>query len=231
MTGKVGVVVFPGSNCDMDAYHAFGDVLNQKVVLLWHKEASLAGVDVVILPGGFSYGDYLRSGAIARFSPIMTEVIKFAQKGGRVMGICNGFQVLVEAGLLPGALLRNANLKFVCRQVYLRTETTATPFTSRLEKGEVLKVPIAHGDGNYYADEPTLKKLQDNDQVVFRYSTAGGEITSQANPNGSILNIAGIVNENRNVLGMMPHPERASEKILGSVGGVMVLKSVIENIN
>ncbi|MCL4540667.1 MAG: phosphoribosylformylglycinamidine synthase subunit PurQ [Bacteroidetes bacterium] len=231
MTGKVGVVVFPGSNCDMDAYHAFGDVLNQKVVLLWHKEASLAGVDVVILPGGFSYGDYLRSGAIARFSPIMTEVIKFAQKGGRVMGICNGFQVLVEAGLLPGALLRNANLKFVCRQVYLRTETTATPFTSRLQKGEVLKVPIAHGDGNYYADEPTLKKLQDNDQVVFRYSTAGGEITSQANPNGSILNIAGIVNENRNVLGMMPHPERASEKILGSVGGVMVLKSVIENIN
>ncbi len=231
MTGKVGVVVFPGSNCDMDAYNAFGTVLNQKVELLWHKDRSLDGVDVVVLPGGFSYGDYLRSGAIARFSPIMSEVVKFAEHGGRVMGICNGFQVLVETGLLPGALLRNANLKFVCRQVYLKTETTTTPFTSALKKGQVLKVPIAHGDGNYYADESTLKSLEDNDQIVFRYSTADGQITPESNPNGSILNIAGIVNAKRNVLGMMPHPERASERILGSASGVMVLKSVIESLN
>lgn len=231
MTGRVGVVVFPGSNCDRDAYNAFGTVLNQKVKFLWHKDTSLDGVDVVVLPGGFSYGDYLRSGAIARFSPIMSEVVKFARDGGLVLGICNGFQVLVEAGLLPGALLRNANLKFVCKQVYLRTETTATPFSSGLSIGQVLKVPIAHGDGNYYADEATLKSLQDNDQIVFRYSTANGEITAESNPNGSILNIAGIVNKNRNVLGMMPHPERASEQILGSAGGVMVLKSVIESLN
>ena len=231
MTGKVGVVVFPGSNCDMDAYNAFGNVLNEKVELLWHKETSLNGVDIVVLPGGFSYGDYLRSGAIARFSPIMSEVIKFASKGGLVMGICNGFQVLVEAGLLPGALLRNANLKFVCKQVYLRTETAATPFTSSLEKGQVLKVPIAHGDGNFYADEPTLKSLEDGDQIVFRYSTADGEITREANPNGSIYNIAGIVNSRRNVLGMMPHPERASEQILGSAQGKAVLKSVVQSLN
>ncbi len=231
MTGKVGVVVFPGSNCDMDAYNAFGSVLNQEVELLWHKETSLNGVDIVVLPGGFSYGDYLRSGAIARFSPIMSEVIKFASKGGLVMGICNGFQVLVEAGLLPGALLRNANLRFVCRQVYLRTETTATPFTSGLEKGQVLKVPIAHGDGNFYADESTLKNLEDGDQIVFRYSTADGEITREANPNGSIYNIAGIVNSRRNVLGMMPHPERASEQILGSAQGKAVLKSVVQSLN
>ncbi|HQT91057.1 MAG TPA: phosphoribosylformylglycinamidine synthase subunit PurQ [Candidatus Kryptobacter bacterium] len=231
MKGKVGVVVFPGSNCDMDAYNAFGSVLNQKVELLWHKETSLAGVDLVVLPGGFSYGDYLRSGAIARFSPIMNEVVKFAEHGGLVMGICNGFQVLVETGLLPGALLRNANLKFICRQVYLRTETTATPFTSALKNGQVLKVPIAHGDGNYYADDSTLKNLEDKGQIVFRYSTADGQITPESNPNGSILNIAGIVNAKRNVLGMMPHPERASEQILGSASGVMVLKSVVESLN
>lgn len=231
MTGKVGVVVFPGSNCDMDTYNVFGDVLDQKVQLLWHKETSLNGVDIVVLPGGFSYGDYLRSGAIARFSPIMSEVVRFAQNGGLVLGICNGFQVLVEAGLLPGALLRNANLKFICRQVYLRTETVTTPFTSGLKKGEVLKVPIAHGDGNFYADEATLKSLEDGDQIVFRYSTPDGEITRDANPNGSLMNIAGIVNEKRNVLGMMPHPERASERILGSASGVMVLKSVVESLN
>jgi phosphoribosylformylglycinamidine synthase I len=231
MKGKVGVVVFPGSNCDMDAYNAFGSVLNQKVELLWHKETSLAGVDLVVLPGGFSYGDYLRAGAIARFSPIMSEVVKFAEHGGLVMGICNGFQVLVETGLLPGALLRNANLKFVCKQVYLKTETTATPFTSALKNGQVLKVPIAHGDGNYYADDSILKNLEDNGQIVFRYSTADGQITPESNPNGSILNIAGIVNAKRNVLGMMPHPERASEQILGSASGVMVLKSVVESLN
>ena len=231
MVHKVGVVVFPGSNCDRDAYNAFGSVLNQKVEFLWHKDTSLNGAEVVILPGGFSYGDYLRSGSIARFSPIMSEVVRFAENGGLIMGICNGFQVLVEAGLLPGALLRNANLKFVCKQVYLRTETTDTPFTSGLQKGQILKVPIAHGDGNYYADETTLKGLQDSDQIVFRYSTREGEITPESNPNGSILNIAGIVNKRRNVLGMMPHPERASEQILGSSNGAMVLKSVIENLN
>lgn len=205
--------------------------MNQKVEFLWHKETNLDGVDVVVLPGGFSYGDYLRSGAIARFSPIMNEVVRFAERGGLVMGICNGFQVLVESGLLPGALLRNAKLKFVCRQVYLRTETTETPFTSALKQGQILKVPIAHGDGNYYADEATLKNLEDNDRIVFRYSTLAGEITKEANPNGSILNIAGIVNKNRNVLGMMPHPERASEQILGSASGAMILKSVIESLN
>lgn len=231
MTGKVGVVVFPGSNCDMDAYNAFGSVLNEKVELLWHKETNLSGVDVVVLPGGFSYGDYLRAGAIARFSPIMNEVVKFAEGGGLVMGICNGFQVLVEAGLLPGALLRNKNLKFVCKQVYLSTRTTDTPFTSGLKKGQVLKVPIAHGDGNFYADQKTLKRLEDGDQIVFKYSTREGDITADANPNGSLLNIAGIVNEKRNVLGMMPHPERASEQILGSASGLMVLKSVVESLN
>ena len=231
MAHKVGVVVFPGSNCDRDAFNAFGSVLNQEVEFLWHKDTNLNGAEIVVLPGGFSYGDYLRSGAIARFSPIMNEVIKFAESGGLVMGICNGFQVLVEAGLLPGALLRNANLKFACKQVYLRVETTKTPFTSGLGQGQILKVPIAHGDGNYYADETTLKSLQDNDQIVFRYSTRDGEITQEANPNGSILNIAGIVNKKRNVLGMMPHPERASEEILGSASGALVLKSVIETLN
>jgi phosphoribosylformylglycinamidine synthase I len=231
MEHKVGVVVFPGSNCDRDAYNAFRNVLNQEVEFLWHKETNLNGVELVVLPGGFSYGDYLRSGAIARFSPIMSEVVRFAKRGGLVLGICNGFQVLVESGLLPGALLRNAGLKFICRQVYLRTETVNTPFTSGLEKGQILKVPIAHGDGNYYADEDVLKKLQDNDQIVFRYATREGRITEEANPNGSILNIAGIVNRERNVLGMMPHPERASEQILGSSSGVMVLKSIIQSLN
>ncbi|MCL5268166.1 MAG: phosphoribosylformylglycinamidine synthase subunit PurQ [Bacteroidetes bacterium] len=231
MAHKVGVVVFPGSNCDRDAFNAFGTVLNQRVEYLWHKDTSLDGADIIVLPGGFSYGDYLRSGAIARFSPIMNEVIRFAEQGGLVMGICNGFQILVESGLLPGALLRNSSLKFMCRQVYLRTETSATPFTSGLQVGDVLKVPIAHGDGNYYADESTLNRLQDNDQIVFRYSTSDGEITPESNPNGSIMNIAGIVNAKKNVLGMMPHPERASEKILGSASGLMVLKSVIENLN
>jgi len=203
----------------------------QRVKFLWHKETNLDGVDVVVLPGGFSYGDYLRSGAIARFSPIMNEVVRFAERGGLVMGICNGFQVLVESGLLPGALLRNAKLKFVCRQVYLKTETTKTPFTLALKHGQILKVPIAHGDGNYYADETTLKSLEDDDRIVFRYSTRDGEITKEANPNGSILNIAGIVNKKRNVLGMMPHPERACEQILGSASGELILKSVIESLN
>ncbi len=228
---QVGVVVFPGSNCDRDTYNAFGSVLHQKVKFLWHKDTSLDGVDVVVLPGGFSYGDYLRSGAIARFSPIMNEVKKFADRGGIVLGICNGFQVLVEAGILPGALVKNENLKFVCRHVYIRVENTETPFTSQMKKGQVLKVPIAHGDGNFYADDDTLKRLQDNDEIVFRYSTSAGETTRTANPNGSLDNIAGVVNRRRNVLGMMPHPERASEQILGSASGVMVLKSVIESLN
>ncbi|HEY9165972.1 MAG TPA: phosphoribosylformylglycinamidine synthase subunit PurQ [Candidatus Kryptonia bacterium] len=231
MSHKIGVVVFPGSNCDRDAYNAFADVMHQDVAFLWHKDTNLNGSELVVLPGGFSYGDYLRSGAIARFSPIMNEVVKFAERGGLVLGICNGFQVLVEAGLLPGALLRNAELKFVCKQVYLRTETTNTPFSSQLKPGQILKVPIAHGDGNYYADESTLKSLEDEDRIVFRYSTSDGRITPESNPNGSIMNIAGIVNNRRNVLGMMPHPERASEQILGSASGAMVLKSVIENLN
>ena len=231
MAHKIGVVVFPGSNCDRDAYNAFGEVMNQEVEFLWHKDTSLNGADIVVLPGGFSYGDYLRSGAIARFSPIMSEVVRFAERGGLLLGICNGFQVLVEAGLLPGALLRNAALKFVCRQVYLRTENAETPFTSGLKQGQVIKVPIAHGDGNYYADESTLKSLEDGDRIVFRYATPDGNITAESNPNGSIRNIAGIVNERRNVLGMMPHPERASESILGSVGGASVLKSVLGSLN
>lgn len=231
MAHKIGVVIFPGSNCDRDAYNAFGEVMNQEVEFLWHKDTSLNGADIVVLPGGFSYGDYLRSGAIARFSPIMSEVVRFAERGGLLLGICNGFQVLVEAGLLPGALLRNAALKFVCRQVYLRTENAETPFTSGLKRGQVIKVPIAHGDGNYYADESTLKSLEDGDRIVFRYATPDGNITAESNPNGSIRNIAGIVNERRNVLGMMPHPERASESILGSVGGASVLKSVLGSLN
>ncbi|MGC8594257.1 MAG: phosphoribosylformylglycinamidine synthase subunit PurQ [Candidatus Kryptoniota bacterium] len=228
---KIGVVVFPGSNCDHDAYHAFGKILGQNVEFLWHKDTTVDQCNVIVLPGGFSYGDYLRSGAIARFSPIMNAVSQFARRGGMVIGICNGFQVLVEAGLLPGALLRNSNLKFVCKYINLRVETTTTPFTSSLKEGQVLRMPIAHGDGNFYADEDTLKDLEDHGQIVFRYSTFGGEITPESNPNGSVMNIAGIVNRNRNILGMMPHPERAAEKILGSEDGMLVLNSVLESLN
>lgn len=223
---KFGVVTFPGSNCDYDAYAAVKHVMHGEVEFLWHKSEDLAGSDVVILPGGFSYGDYLRSGAIARFSPIMKQVIRFADSGGIVMGICNGFQVLTEAGLLPGALMRNSHLRFSCKFVYLRTERTGTAFTSTISKGTILKVPIAHGDGNYYHFDGDIRKLEENDQILFRYCDQSGQVTSEANPNGSLHNIAGIVNADGNVLGMMPHPERACEPILGSEDGLRVFESV-----
>jgi len=223
---KFGVVTFPGSNCDYDAYAAVRHVLGEDVEFLWHKSADLLGVDVVILPGGFSYGDYLRAGAIARFSPIMQEVLRFAHSGGIVIGICNGFQVLTEAGLLPGALIRNAHLRFSGKFVHLRVEDAGTAFTGACRKGEVLKIPIAHGEGNYYHFDDDIRKLEDAGQVVFRYVDPDGRATPEANPNGSRNNIAGIRNTPGNVLGMMPHPERAVEKILGSVDGLKVFESL-----
>jgi len=223
---KFGVVTFPGSNCDYDSYAAVRHVLGEDVEFLWHKSSELKGCDVVILPGGFSYGDYLRSGAIARFSPIMAEIVKFAKSGGQVIGICNGFQVLTESGLLPGALIRNDSLRFSCKQVYLRVENTDTPYTTACHKGDVLKVPIAHGDGNYYNFDGDIDALEDAGQVVFRYVTADGRREPSANPNGSINDIAGITNADGNVLGMMPHPERAVENILGSADGLAVFESL-----
>lgn len=227
MTMKFGVVVFPGSNCDYDTFHVLQNVMGQETVFLWHKEPDLKNVDCVVLPGGFSYGDYLRSGAIARFSPIMAEVKKFAAAGGLVLGICNGFQILLEAGLLPGAMLRNKNLKFLCQHVYIRIENNKTPFTNAGKKGQVLKIPIAHFDGNYYAPPELLAELEKNNQIVFRYCDAQGQITEEANVNGSLHNIAGLINREGNVLGMMPHPERASEKILGSEDGQVIFQSMI----
>jgi len=227
---RFGIVVFPGSNCDHDAYHVCKKILGQDAVFLWHKTPDLRGVDVVILPGGFSYGDYLRCGAIARFSPVMKEVERFAADGGLVLGICNGFQVLVEAGLLPGVLLRNTSLRFACRYVNIRVENAFTPFTSQCRKGEVLAIPIAHGDGNFFADEATIRRLEENGQVVFRYCTADGGITEESNPNGSLNNIAGIMNEQGNVLGMMPHPERASDALLGHTDGLKVFASILEHV-
>lgn len=224
---KFGVVVFPGSNCDHDAYYVCKKVLGQDAVFLWHKETDLQGVDVVILPGGFSYGDYLRCGAIARFSPVMKEVVRFAGSGGTVIGICNGFQILVEAGLLPGALLRNASLRFVCRTVHCRVERSDTRFTGQCAPGDVLAIPIAHGDGNYFTDPDTLARLEDNGQVLFRYCDRDGAVTRHANPNGSLAGIAGIINERGNVLGMMPHPERASDPALGRTDGQRIFRSVI----
>jgi phosphoribosylformylglycinamidine synthase subunit PurQ / glutaminase len=224
---KFAIVVFPGSNCDHDAYHAVKHVLGQDAVFLWHKETSLAGADAVILPGGFSHGDYLRTGAIARFSPIMDAVRSFAEHGGPVLGVCNGFQILLEAGLLPGAMLRNAGLKFRCEHVHVRVEQTGTPFTALCTRGQVLRLPIAHGEGNYFADPDAVASLEANGQVVFRYATATGAIDPAANPNGSIRNIAGICNTRRNVVGLMPHPERACEPALGSADGVVVLRSVV----
>jgi phosphoribosylformylglycinamidine synthase subunit PurQ / glutaminase len=224
---KFAIVVFPGSNCDHDAYHAAKHVLGHDAEFLWHKETSLRGADVVVLPGGFSHGDYLRTGAIARFSPVMDAVRAFAGTGGPVLGICNGFQVLLEAGLLPGAMLRNAGLKFRCEHVFLRVEQTDTPFTSLCTQRQVLQIPIAHGEGNYFADPHVLAALDANRQVVFRYATATGEVTPDANPNGSIHNIAGICNEGRNVVGLMPHPERACEPALGSRDGLVMFESVV----
>jgi phosphoribosylformylglycinamidine synthase len=227
---KFGVVVFPGSNCDHDALHALGQVLHQPVEFLWHQSEQVSGFDAILLPGGFSYGDYLRTGAIARFSPVMRAVEKFARAGGLVLGICNGFQILCEAGLLPGVLQRNAGTRFVCRQVHVRVETTDTPFTSSARPGQVLQIPIAHGDGNYFCDKTTLEELERNKQIVFRYTTPEGREDAAANPNGSLANIAGICNRERNVLGLMPHPERAVEAALGSTDGLVIFRSLIESL-
>lgn len=226
---KFGVIVFPGSNCDHDAHYVAETVLGQDAQLIWHKESSLGDVDVVILPGGFSYGDYLRCGAVARFSPIMKDVVRFANNGGVVMGICNGFQILTEAGLLPGVLLRNDSLKFACQYVHLRVENSDTRFTSQCTKGEILEIPIAHGDGNYFTDDDTLKRLEDNNQIVFRYCDPDGSMTERANPNGSLANIGGIINEQGNVLGMMPHPERASDPSLRHTDGRKIFDSLLES--
>jgi phosphoribosylformylglycinamidine synthase subunit PurQ / glutaminase len=224
---KFAIAVFPGSNCDHDAYHAVKHVLGHDAVFVWHKETSLTGADAVILPGGFSHGDYLRTGAIARFSPVMDAVRSFAEGGGPVLGICNGFQILLEAGLLPGAMLRNAGLKFRCEHVHLRVEQTDTPFTALCTPGQVLRVPIAHGEGNYVADPEVIAALEDNRQVVLRYATAAGEVTDDANPNGSVNNIAGICSPGRNIVGLMPHPERACEPALGSRDGLVMFESVV----
>ena len=228
---KFGIVRFPGSNCDEDAFHAAANIMGVNSVFLWHKDHSLQGSDVVVLPGGFSYGDYLRPGAIARFSPIMREVVAHAERGGPVLAICNGFQIACEAGLLPGALLRNDSLRFVSAPVFLRVETTATRFTAQYKLGQVLRVPVAHGDGRYTADPDTLDRLEGEGRVVFRYVTADGRVTDSANPNGSQRNIAGIINPAGNVLGMMPHPERAMEATLGSTDGVPLFASLLESMS
>jgi phosphoribosylformylglycinamidine synthase len=224
---KFAVVVFPGSNCDHDAYHATTHVLGQDASLVWHKETSLKGADVVILPGGFAHGDYLRTGAIARFSPIMPAVVEFARAGGPVLGICNGFQILLEVGLLPGAMLRNRDLHYHCEHVIVRVEQTDTPFTLGATAGQRLRLPIAHGEGNYYADPEVIRDLESSRRIIFRYCDARGETTNEANPNGSIHNIAGICSEGRNVVGLMPHPERACEPTLGSADGLVLLESVV----
>jgi phosphoribosylformylglycinamidine synthase len=225
---KFGVLVFPGSNCDHDTYNVIAEVAHQPVCFLWHDSEDLKGVDAVIVPGGFAYGDYLRTGAIARFSPVMQAVKRFADGGGLVAGICNGFQILTESGLLPGALMRNAGLKYICKQVHLRVETTDSPFSNQLVKGEVLQLPIGHMEGNYFCDPEQLRELEAEDRIAFRYATPQGEITAEANPNGSLKNIAGILNKKRNVLGMMPHPDRSSELILGSEDGWKIFASMIE---
>ena len=227
---KFGVVVFPGSNCDHDAYYALGQVLHQPVEFLWHQSEQVSGFDAILLPGGFSYGDYLRTGAIAKFSPVMRAVEKFARGGGLVLGICNGFQILCEAGLLPGVLQRNAGMRFVCRQVHIRVESSDTPFSAAAKPGQVLQIPIAHGDGNYYCDEATLAELERNHQIVFRYTTKDGREDAAANPNGSLANIAGVCNRERNVMGLMPHPERAVEAALGSADGLVIFRSLIESL-
>jgi phosphoribosylformylglycinamidine synthase subunit PurQ / glutaminase len=225
------VVVFPGSNCDHDAYHAVRDVLGQEARFVWHKETSLAGADVVVLPGGFSHGDYLRTGAIARFSPIMRHVIEFAADGGPVLGVCNGFQILLECGLLPGAMLRNRDVRFHCEFTGVRVERTDTPFTRLAHPGQVLRLPIAHGEGNYYAEPDTLQALEHENRVIFRYVDAAGEPSDAANPNGSAHNIAGICSQGRNVVGLMPHPERACEAPLGSTDGLVLFESVVHALS
>ena len=227
---KFGVVIFPGSNCDYDTFFVLKEVLGQETTFLWHKDHNLENVNCVILPGGFSYGDYLRSGAIAKFSPLMQEVREFAAKGGLVLGICNGFQVLLELGLLPGAMLRNKNLKFLCEFVHLRVENAKTRFTHKARQRQILRIPIAHFDGNYFAPPELLRELEKNNQIVLRYVDEKGEATEEANVNGSVSNIAGLINKTGNVMGMMPHPERASEALLGSTDGRMIFKSLIERL-
>jgi len=224
---KFGVVIFPGSNCDQDCIHVLRTVLGQEVVKLWHKERGLQGCECLVLPGGFSYGDYLRTGAIARFSPIMDSVAEHARAGRPVIGICNGFQILCEAGLLPGAMIRNRSLRFICKTVHLKVENSKTPF-SRFKK-EVVSIPIAHGEGNYFIHKDGMNRLKDNGQTVFRYCDKEGAVTSESNPNGSLDNIAGIINEAGNVLGMMPHPERCSEAVLGDKDGLLIFQSIIQN--
>jgi phosphoribosylformylglycinamidine synthase len=222
-----GVLQFPASNCDQDALHVLKNVMGHSARFIWHKESSLGDVDAIVIPGGFAYGDYLRTGAIARFSPVMGAVQTFAANGGLVLGICNGFQILCEAGMLPGALIRNRSLQFRCEHVFIRTETADSPFTNQIPAGKLLRVPIAHGEGCYFADEETLAKLKTNNQILWRYVNAQGETTESANPNGSLDNIAGVCNETRNVVGLMPHPERASEQILGCTDGRLIFESLI----
>lgn len=224
---KFGVIIFPGSNCDHDTYWTAKEIAQQPATMLWHESHDLENCDVVIVPGGFAYGDYLRTGAIAKFSPVMESVRKFASSGGLVLGICNGFQILCEAGLLPGALMRNRGLKYVCKPVFVRVENAETPFTNQCQSGEVLRIPIGHMEGNYFCDDSTLAELKRNHQIVFRYATPAGEITDSANPNGALENIAGIASPGYNVLGMMPHPERASEPALGSIDGMKIFHSLV----
>jgi phosphoribosylformylglycinamidine synthase I len=223
-----GIVVFPGTNCDTDTWHALHDGMRAPVDYIWHEQTDLTGFDCVVLPGGFSYGDYLRTGAVARFSPVMKAVTDFASSGGLVLGICNGFQILLEAGLLPGAMMRNVGQTFVCKYIHLRTETVDSPYTRAMQKGSVLRIPVAHGEGNYYCDEAALQELKRNDQIVFRYCTPDGEITPEASPNGALDNIAGICNRARNVMGMMPHPERCTDPVLGSADGRRVWDSLLQ---
>ena len=228
---KFGVLVFPGSNCDHDTYNVIENLVEQPVTFLWHASEDLQGCDAILVPGGFAYGDYLRTGAIAKFAPVMQSVTKFAKSGGLVMGICNGFQILCEAGLLPGALMRNASQHYICKQVHLRIETIDSPFTHSLQKGRVLQMPIGHMEGNYFCDEGTLAKLKSEDRIAFRYATLDGQITKQANPNGSLENIAGVLSEGRNVLGMMPHPDRSSEALLGSADGLLLFQSLAGSLS
>ena len=227
---KFGVLVFPGSNCDHDTYNVIEKLVGQPVTFLWHASEDLEGCDAILVPGGFAYGDYLRTGAIAKFAPVMQSVKKFADKGGLVLGICNGFQILCEAGLLPGALMRNASQHYICKQIHLLTETTVSPFTHGLTQRQVLRMPIGHMEGNYFCDDSTLAELKAQDRIAFRYATSSGEITAQANPNGSLESIAGILSEGRNVLGMMPHPDRSSESLLGSADGLLLFKAMAESL-
>jgi phosphoribosylformylglycinamidine synthase len=227
---KFGVLVFPGSNCDHDTHHVVEAIAHQPVTYLWHASEDLEGCDAILVPGGFAYGDYLRTGAIARFAPVMQAVSRFASNGGLVLGICNGFQILCEAGLLPGALMRNAGQRYICRQVHLRTETADSPFTHGLSKGQVLQMPIGHMEGNYFCDADTLAQLKRQDRIAFRYTTADGTVTAAANPNGSLENIAGVLSEGRNVLGMMPHPDRSSENLLGSADGLLLFQSMARSL-